>query len=92
MEPKSLKTSTLCRFVNGADRKISNGVCFARVEFGNKPFSFRRGDEVAAATSSVINSSLMAVDKRDCKARMKASRRWVKEVDRVGTEMVSEVT
>jgi hypothetical protein len=57
-------------------------------EFGNKPFSFRIDDDAARATSSVINPVLMAVERRDCRARRKASRRCVKDVDRVGTGRV----
>ena len=54
-------------------------------EFGNKPFSFRIDDDAARATSSVTDPVLMAVERRDCRARRKAC---VKDVDRVGTERI----
>ncbi len=65
--------------------KISNGAPFAKGELGKRDLSLRIGDMTRSASSDDTAPDLICAAKRALSARVKPSRRCVKEVLRVGT-------
>ena len=69
----------------GAVRRMSRGVCFESGVVGKMDLSFRSGDWTACSCSSESVPRFRPRSKRVWSERMKPSRRWPYDVERVGT-------
>ena len=91
MPPKSLNMRTRSVLnadfpcVTGAVMNMSSGVCLVRGVLGNKLLNLRRGAPTSSASVWVIAPDASCLLKRALSVRIKASRKWVYEVERVGT-------